>query len=149
MEERWNRADAMEEDRQLCHCFLIGTDSTWKPIFDIIILLLVGYTCFLNMYMVSFPSTLSQPQELVNRIVEYLFILDFVMNFFQCYKETDTQDVITDHKKIAVKYIKGWFVIDAISIFPFDLILTDPSQSSAAKLVRLARLPRLVKLFDI
>ena len=30
---------------------------------------------------------------------------------------------ITERKVIAIKYIKGWFIIDLVSIFPFDLII--------------------------
>jgi len=101
------------------------------------------------MYIVAFPATLSPGVESANKYVEYLFIMDFIMNFFQCYKDPDTLEVIIDRKMIALKYMKGWFTIDCISIFPFDLILTNPNQTQAAKLVRLARLPRLYKLFDI
>jgi len=31
--------------------------------------------------------------------------------------------VVTDPCKIAVNYVKSWFVVDAIAAVPFDLIL--------------------------
>ncbi len=47
-----------------------------------------------------------------------------------------------------MNYFYGWFFIDLISIFPFQIILTDPSQAQNLKLARLARMPRLAKLFE-
>ena len=31
--------------------------------------------------------------------------------------------VVTDPRKIAVNYVKSWFVIDAVAAVPFDLLL--------------------------
>ena len=79
------------------------------------------------MYVVAFPATLSVGVETANTIVEYLFILDFILNFFQCYKDEESMSVIKDRKMIALKYLQGWFLIDFVSIFPFNLILTNPN----------------------
>ena len=49
---------------------------------------------------------------------------------------------------IANNYIKGWFIIDLVSIFPFQLFLKDPSQAQNLKLARLCRMPRLAKLLE-
>ena len=53
---------------------------------------------------------------------------------------------VRDLKKIAYNYLYGWFFIDFVSIFPFDMLM---SSGVATKLFRLARLPRLIKLLDI
>ena len=54
--------------------------------------------------------------------------------------------------------MRGWFPIDFISVFPFDIFGESEVQGqheskarsqSASKLFRLARLPRLIKLIDI
>ena len=49
-------------------------------------------------------------------------------------------------KKIAINYLKTWFFIDFFSTFPFYTIL---SGGIVAKLFRLFRLPKLVKIIDI
>lgn len=49
-------------------------------------------------------------------------------------------------KQIARHYFQGWFFVDFVSIFPFNLMF---STGVVTKLVRLARLPRLIKLIDI
>lgn len=50
---------------------------------------------------------------------------------------------------IAVKYFFEWFIIDLLSIFPFQFFFRDEKSSKALKLTRLARLPRLGKLIDV
>ena len=45
-----------------------------------------------------------------------------------------------------MNYIGSWFIIDFVSVIPFDVIFkTGP----ATKLVRVFRMPRLIKLIDI
>lgn len=53
---------------------------------------------------------------------------------------------VRDVKQIARFYFQGWFFIDFVSIFPFDVFF---STGVVTKLVRLCRLPRLIKLIDI
>jgi len=49
---------------------------------------------------------------------------------------------------IARNYIfNGWFLIDFVSVFPFEYII--PDLGKGTKLFRLFRLPRLIKLIDI
>ena len=52
---------------------------------------------------------------------------------------------MTDKKKIAKKYLKGWFWVDLISILPIDVILVS-SQSKATILARFAKIGKLYKL---
>ena len=44
-----------------------------------------------------------------------------------------------------MNYLKGGFIIDFVACFPFQIIFTG---GLMLKLVRLARLPRLIKLLD-
>jgi hypothetical protein len=68
------------------------------------------------------------------------------------YKDPETYETIRSFSKIAKKYIfRGSFVVDFLAVFPFNNIFGDENRSTfnAAKLLRLFRLPRLVKLIDI
>ena len=126
---------------------IIMPESKWKPIFDIWILLLVGYSCIFNILVVSFPIEESKRLQVVNQIIEAFFYTDFTLNFFTAYKDPSSNETVMELKPIARKYFFGWFSIDAVSIFPFN-IFTDGPQSRATKLFRLARMPRLGKLLD-
>jgi hypothetical protein len=52
-----------------------------------------------------------------------------VLNFFSAFVHKESYEVIIDYKSIAINYLNGWFAIDFVSIFPFQLILNDPSQA--------------------
>jgi hypothetical protein len=63
-------------------------------------------------------------------------------------------------RRIAVEYLRGWFVIDFFACFPFDqlqplifdLFQADNSTNSVSQsntLVRLARLPRFYRLIRV
>jgi hypothetical protein len=55
--------------------------------------------------------------------------------------------VIINLKQIAKNYVfKGWFIVDFLSVFPFEEIF--PS-GAITKLFRLFRLPRMIKLIDL
>jgi hypothetical protein len=86
--------------------------------------------------------------NIFNKVSEGIFYTDFILSFFQAFRHKETFEVVADLKLIANNYIKGWFIIDLVSIFPFQLFLKDPSQAQNLKLARLCRMPRLAKLLE-
>lgn len=52
-------------------------------------------------------------------VVESFFYMDFILSFFQGFRDVEEQKLVRDYKKIAIRYFRGWFIIDVISIFPF------------------------------
>jgi len=141
---------------------IINADAKWKSFFDIWILLLVGYSCFTSLYYVAFDRPSNKLHRQFDSLVEYFFYTDFAFNFLQEYKDTDTHEYIREIKRIALNYFAGWFAVDFVSIFPFDVFFSEGAvdgetgsnigggiDNSTTKLVRLARLPRLIKLIDI
>ncbi len=44
-------------------------------------------------------------------------------------------------------YNRGWFIIDFVAVFPFQLMLGNYAR--ALKLIRLLRLPKLIDMLDI
>lgn len=120
--------------------------SAWKSYFDIVILLLVGYSCFSTLLYVAFGQPDNRLQIAFDQTVEIMFYIDFVLNFLQAYPDPDTLQPIKDLKKIALKYVGGWFFVDFVSIFPFEIFF---NSGVLTKLFRLCRLPRLIKLLDI
>ena len=112
---------------------IISPDSQWKSIFDMIALIFVGYSCIWNVMYFAFDKIDDTTEtyrkfNLFNKFSEGIFYTDFVFSFFQAYRHKETFEIITDLKSIATNYIKGWFFIDLVSIFPFGLFLKDPSQ---------------------
>lgn len=132
---------------------IIESESRRKAVFDVLILIFVGYSCVTSMFVVAFnfdePVTTgyNSAWDYVDDIIEKMFIVDLLLHFIQAVKHPETYEDVTDLKVIAKEYIKGWFFIDFISVFPFYLMF--PQAGKTTKLFRLFRLPRLLQLFSI
>ena len=90
----------------------------------------------------------------VNRIVDCVFFVDIFFNFFVAYRETTEKGGgwVFDNRRIAVHYVRTWFVVDLISALPTDtmlLILETSGVYSPNGIWRLLRLLRLLKLLRI
>jgi len=74
-----------------------------------------------------------------------MFIADILINFRTTYLHNG--EVVSDPRKIAVNYIKTWFLIDAAAAIPFDLLLRGTGSSDVCwLLVDFAVLPAAVAL---
>ena len=60
-------------------------------------------------------------QSVVDLFVDTMFIADILINFRTTY--LCDGEVVTEPGKIAINYIKGWFIIDLIAAIPFDFLL--------------------------
>ena len=85
-----------------------------------------------------------------------LFVIDIVLSFRTTFKENGRW--VTDGKRLALRYLKSWFILDLLSTIPFNLAidietLTESDttkqvaaqQSGGARVNKLGRLVRLVK----
>ena len=69
----------------------------------------------------SSDTTRADPLVIIDLMVDLMFIADIIINFRTTYLQNG--EVVTNQKKIAINYVKGWFVIDTIAAIPFDLLL--------------------------
>ncbi|TRY58699.1 hypothetical protein DNTS_023108 [Danionella cerebrum] len=116
------------------HMWIMLHYSPFKAIWDWIILLLVLYTAVFTPYSAAFLLNelederrhicgyTCNPLNVVDMIVDILFIVDIVINFRTTYVNQN-DEVVTHPKRIAVHYIKGWFLIDMVAAIPFDLLI--------------------------
>ena len=71
--------------------------------------------------------------------------MDTIFNFFSATEDEDLK-INDDRLTIIKNYLFGWFLLDVLSIIPFDVILDGSGYGSFAKFVRIGRLYRLVRL---
>ncbi|CAG9530029.1 unnamed protein product [Cercopithifilaria johnstoni] len=113
------------------HCTIVHY-SPFKAVWDWIILLLVIYTAIFTPYVAAFllredssrRARFSEPLEIIDLIVDIMFIVDIIINFRTTYVN-ENDEVVSHPGKIAIHYFKGWFVIDMIAAVPFDLLLVN------------------------
>lgn len=92
----------------------------------------------------------------INRLVDGLFVVDMVCQFFLVPPEIGQAGLKPDsdlRTLIAQNYLRGWFIIDFLSIFPWDYVTYVAEQqagsSSDTKVIRLLRIVRLARLAKI
>jgi len=92
--------------------------------------------------------------DIFNLLVDIFFLIDVVINFRTGYFQDDSR-LVLDERRIAVRYIKGWFALDIITSIPFSqitqLALNGSRQTGMAALAlpRLLRIFRIARLFKI
>ncbi|PAA83489.1 hypothetical protein BOX15_Mlig017264g2 [Macrostomum lignano] len=176
MEDQENvLAQAQYQARQTFPKFVILHYSPFKAVWDWVILMLVLYTAVFTPYTAAFllnedktkmklnedsktRSSASQsnhpdPLVIIDLIVDVTFIADILINFRTTYVHNG--EVISDPQKIALNYMKGWFLLDAIAAIPFDLLLFGSGGAAdtmtitgVLKTARLLRLLRVARRID-
>lgn len=62
------------------------------------------------------------PLNIIDLIVDIMFIVDIIINFRTTYVNSN-DEVVSHPAKIAIHYFKGWFLIDMVAAIPFDLLI--------------------------
>ena len=160
--------------------FIIDPHTHWKSFWDIWVALLIAYSVIMVPLRVSFllRSCIFAADWAWELFVDCCFFADILLTFRTALilddPEKQERMVVTDARRIAYHYIKGWFVIDVVSTIPIDTIieLTQYASTSAAEvqslrscssltespsredsnlrstmMLRVLRLVRLLKLF--
>ena len=138
--------------------FPFDPDSTPKQTWDAFIMLFLLYTTFAVPYMLSFgenpeseaEETASiQPvwgaYEIFDLFMDVLFCMDVCANF--CTAIVIRGVYITNLQKIAVNYIKTWFILDFAGSVPFDKIVS--AAVGAGNLGGVLKALRLVRILKI
>uniref|UniRef100_A0A7N6BHG8 Voltage-gated inwardly rectifying potassium channel KCNH2 n=1 Tax=Anabas testudineus TaxID=64144 RepID=A0A7N6BHG8_ANATE len=135
--------------------------SPFKAVWDWVILLLVIYTAIFTPYSATFLLSDQEesgmqtcgyscsPLDVVDLIVDIMFIVDIIINFRTTYVNSN-DEVVSQSSRIAVHYFKGWFLIDLVAAIPFDLLIYRSEEEEVTTtligLLKTARLLRLVRV---
>ncbi|XP_046713792.1 potassium voltage-gated channel subfamily H member 7 isoform X2 [Silurus meridionalis] len=140
--------------------FTILHYSPFKAVWDWLILLLVIYTAIFTPYSAAF--LLNDPEEkksrvcgyscnplnVVDLIVDIMFIVDILINFRTTYVNAN-DEVVSHPGRIAVHYFKGWFLIDMVAAIPFDLLIFGSGSEETTTLIGLLKTARLLRLVRV
>jgi hypothetical protein len=84
--------------------------------------------------------------KFTNTVVDLLFLMDIFIIFNSAYFDDDFK-LIQNRKTICAQYLKGWFIIDAIAIFPFQIMMSGAGNySDMVRITRIGRMYKLIKL---
>uniref|UniRef100_A0A3Q2QK81 Potassium channel, voltage gated eag related subfamily H, member 7 n=1 Tax=Fundulus heteroclitus TaxID=8078 RepID=A0A3Q2QK81_FUNHE len=134
--------------------------SPFKAVWDWLILLLVIYTAIFTPYSAAFLlNDLEEqkrrvcgyscsPLNVVDLIVDIMFIVDILINFRTTYVNSN-EEVVSHPAKIAIHYFKGWFLIDMVAAIPFDLLIFGSGSDETTTLIGLLKTARLLRLVRV
>ncbi|NP_001299580.1 potassium voltage-gated channel subfamily H member 6-like isoform X3 [Bombyx mori] len=144
---------------QPSHPCTILHHSPYKAAWDWLILILVIYTAIFTPYVAAFQlnepdfdkrsrSFGEDPIVVIDMIVDVTFIIDILINFRTTYVNA-ADEVESDPAKIAMHYLRGWFVIDLVAAIPFDLLLFGTDTDETTTLIGLLKTARLLRLVRV
>lgn len=103
------------------------------------------FTALVSPYRIAFVDIDSKAWVIVESITDVIFGTDMILNFFFAFY--DQQDEVVDQRKrIALSYLKGWFIIDFCTIVPISQLLNTTDYGNLARIARLPKLYRLIKI---
>ncbi|XP_066554571.1 potassium voltage-gated channel subfamily H member 6a isoform X2 [Amia ocellicauda] len=142
------------------HKWTILHYSPFKAVWDWLILLLVIYTAVFTPYSAAFLLNEQEeerrrrcgytcnPLNVVDLIVDIMFIIDILINFRTTYVNHN-DEVVSNPGRIAVHYFKGWFLIDIVAAIPFDLLIFRSGSDETTTLIGLLKTARLLRLVRV
>jgi len=138
--------------------------SAFMEYWDTVTLFALAFVALVAPVQVAMFEAQFDAMFMINCLVDPLFAVDLVLQFFIMYPQKTNYGytLVQNPKKIAIHYLKTWFVIDFISVIPFDLAglvsRSDEMRKMAAlkvfrllrllKLLRVLRASRLVRRFE-
>lgn len=81
----------------------------------------------------------------VDTIVDVSFWIDLVLNFFTTYEYKG--HYVLSYRQIARNYLHGWFLIDFLATFPWEVTASSATTVALFKALKCFRLLRLNRLF--
>lgn len=111
---------------------------------------------FITFFLTPITLAFSDDQEIgwmvADNIINFFFLIDIIITFFSAYY--NSKFILIDKRStIACNYIKTWFLIDLISIIPFNFIFEDGKNFGKlawfTRFNKLYKLVRLLKMFRL
>jgi hypothetical protein len=126
--------------------WLICQNNSMKVVWDLFILLELIFISIVVPYRLAFSNQDSKAWSVVYNVIDVCFGVDIFLTFNTSYSDSENMKEIYDRKKIALNYLKGWFIIDLLSIVPFDKLLNFNNVNAIAKFARIGRLYKIIRM---
>ncbi|XP_042467449.1 potassium channel KAT1-like [Zingiber officinale] len=96
-------------------------DSRYRA-WKMFLTLLAVYSAWICPFELAFMRHLSAKLFWVEIILNSFFAIDIVLTFFVAYLDRRSDVLIDDPKRISVRYLSSWFILDILSTAPFGAI---------------------------
>lgn len=132
--------------------FFIDPDGRSKVLWSLALVLLIIYSLFEVPLSIGFSYTNTPASSAILYFIDCFFVLDVFLNFLTGFHD-EQLELVTDMRRIARNYLRGWFVPDSLGSIPFELIaLASGSREDRAKVflvLRALKIPRLLRVVKL
>ena len=128
--------------------YLIYPESNIKNIWSFVSIFLLLYTSFITPYRICFLDEVPPQFKALEWVIDTLILIEIITNILSVHV-TDDGEIVADLKLQFKMYLKTWFFVDLLSIFPFQLFSFGAGGDQYGDLIKILRLPRLYRLIRI
>ena len=150
-----NNIVMINDDR--CVLYPMGS---FRQKWDVVILVLLVYVSIITPLQIAFFEQDFASLEdwmgwfIMDLIIDAVFITDIVLNFRTAWMSKDPDDYgryVFKTRDAAVRYCKGWFTVDLLSVIPFYfidiyLLYAEVPASAASSITRVPKMLKMVRL---
>eukprot|EP00953_Heterococcus_sp_UTEX-ZZ885_P030681 16194-Heterococcus_DN1.PRE.6 len=133
--------------------FIVSPTNPHKLSWDVFVGAIIMYSVTTIPWRIAYAQVATGGALYLDFAVDICFLIDMLLSMLTAYTEDDR--LVTDHKPVAMRYLRTWFFPDLLSTVPFDHVIplliggVDGDQIRSLKLIRAVRLFRLLKLMRI
>ena len=101
--------------------FLFYPEDAMKENWDLIVSVALIFTCSQTPFNIAFQSNEVLPIgiRVINYLIDVIFFMDIMVIFNSAFYDIEF-DIVEDYSIIFVNYVKGWFLLDFLAVFPFE-----------------------------
>jgi CRP-like cAMP-binding protein len=135
--------------------FIIHEDSSFKYIWNFLIMLIFFYYLLVSSIKIGFGNFDSFFLFVIEGLFDVIYIIDVFLSFFVTFNNIE-EVLITNHKYICLNYLGSFFIFDVLSALPINLVLNSlfvnnniiDSKFFNYSLFRILKLFKLAKISD-
>ena len=124
--------------------WVILPDNPYKRLWDLAIAIIILYSSIVTPYEIAFIDKTKDSWS--DFLLDAFLWLDIVITFFSAYTDSE-ENLVKNHKKIIITYLKTWFIVDLVSVLPINQMTS--TSFAYNKITRISRLPKLYRLVKL
>ena len=126
-----------------------------RSLWDMLTLSLVLYTAIVLPYLLAFTIVDPPWVSWVDFFADLIFPTDVFLNFHTGYIDEISDELITNKSKIALQYLRSWFVLDVVGSIPWEIGLRITAATgldmggdgtAGLQIVKILKVPKLLRL---
>ncbi|KAL4138242.1 hypothetical protein PRIC2_001749 [Phytophthora ramorum] len=138
-----NASQLAQSQQRKAYQLTISIHSTFRHWWDFIITASIAYVIVTIPIKVGFDVQSLGLNYVLDVVVDVIYLIEMVLNFFTSYEDDATGEEIKDLDKVRLNYVKSWFLVDAVSSFPSSLVGTTNGLLTLSKILKVTRVAKV------